>query len=148
MGPRGHDLLPLPGGSGDNSRDILTVLFIDPDLTAAERIARPLRATCAVAVVPTAQAAMAAMRVRIPNLVVMELALPDMNGIELIANLHSAPITHKVLIMVVTRRSGVRDKVAAFQAGADHYLVKPVDPAQFLIQVRLILRFRSVVQGG
>jgi DNA-binding response OmpR family regulator len=145
MGGRGRDLLPVPGGSGDHGRDILTVLFIDPDLAAAETLARPLRATCAVAVVPTAQAAIAATRVRIPDLVVTELSLPDMNGIELIAGLHSAPVTHNVLIMVVTKRTSVRDKVAAFQAGADHYLVKPVDPGQFLVQVRLILRFRAVV---
>ena len=138
--------MPLPGGSGDRpARDILTVLFIDPDLAAAERLARPLRATCAVAVVPTAQAAMAATRVRIPDLVVTELSLPDMSGIDLIASLHSAPITHNVLIMVVTQRSSVRDTVAAFQAGADHFLVKPVDPSQFLVQVRLILRFRAIV---
>ena len=148
MGARGRDLIPIGGVPVDYpTRNFLTVLFIDPDLAAAERLAQPLRDTCAVAVVPTAQAAMAAIRIRIPNLVVTELELPDTSGLDLIVGLHSAPATHNTLLMVVTRRSSVRDKIAAFQAGADHYLVKPVDPAQFLVQVRLVTRFRSIVQG-
>ncbi len=148
MGARGRDLMPLASGGGDQrARDILTVLFVDPDLAAAEHLARPLRATCAIAVVPTAEAAIAAIRVRVPDLVVTELDLPDMRGIDFLEGLHNSPVTHHTLLMVVTRRSTVRDKIAAFQAGADHFLVKPVDPAQFLVHVRLVTRFRAIVRG-
>jgi DNA-binding response OmpR family regulator len=45
------------------------------------------------------------------------------------------------LIIVVTTRSSVPDKVAAFQAGADEYLVKPVDPEIFALRVRLLMGF-------
>jgi DNA-binding response OmpR family regulator len=148
MSGRGRDLVPVPGGlSGSGRPSFLTVLFVDPELNAAERLASPLRATCAVAVVPTVQAALAAIRVRMPDLVVTELDLPDMRGVEFIATLHNAPATHSVLLMVVTNRSSVRDKIAAFQAGADHYLVKPVEPEQFLVHMRLVTRFRAIVSG-
>jgi two-component system response regulator TctD len=50
-----------------------------------------------------------------------------------------------VLLMVVTARSGVRDKINAFQAGADDYLVKPLDPAAFALRVQLLSRFRKVI---
>jgi DNA-binding response OmpR family regulator len=50
-----------------------------------------------------------------------------------------------VLLMVVTNRSGVRDKINAFQAGADDYLVKPLDPTVFALRVQLLSRFRKVI---
>lgn len=126
-------------------RPAMAVLFIDPDAENAERLSRALRGVSAVAVVPTAQAAAAAMNARMPNLIVLELDLPDANGLELIMHMHNTPATRNVLIMVVTSRTSVHDKITAFQAGADDYLVKPVDPQQFAVHVQLLSRFRQVI---
>jgi len=126
-------------------RPAMAVLFIDPDAENAERLSRALRGVGAVAVVPTAQAAAAAMSARMPNLVVLELDLPDASGLDLITHLHGSPATRNVLIMVVTSRTSVRDKISAFQAGADDYLVKPIDPQQFAVHVQLLSRFRQVI---
>lgn len=126
-------------------RPAMAVLFIDPDTEGAERLSRALRGVSAVAFVPTAQAAAAAMNTRMPNLIVLELDLPDVSGIEFITHLHNTPATRNVLIMVVTSRTGVRDKITAFQSGADDYLVKPVDPQQFAVHVQLLSRFRQVI---
>ena len=125
----------------------MAVLFIDPDAENAERLSRALRGVSAVAVVPTAQAAVSAMSARMPNLVVLELDLPDANGLDLITRLRNTPATRNVLLMVVTSRTGVRDKIAAFQSGADDYLVKPVEAQQFLVHVQLLSRFRQVIGG-
>jgi DNA-binding response OmpR family regulator len=51
-----------------------------------------------------------------------------------------------VLLMVLTRRSGIQDKIAALQAGADDYLVKPVEPQLFVSHVRAVSRFRQVLK--
>ncbi|MGZ6282630.1 MAG: response regulator [Ktedonobacterales bacterium] len=133
-----------PGGA-QQQRPAMAVLFIDPDAENAERLSRALRGVGAVAVVPTAQAAAAAMGARMPNLVVLELDLPDASGLDFITHLHGTPATRNVLIMVVTSRTSVRDKISAFQAGADDYLVKPVDPQQFAVHVQLLSRFRQVI---
>lgn len=126
-------------------RPALAVLFVDPDVGSADRLARSLPNLSAVAVVPTAQAAVAAIGMRVPDLIVTELDLPDANGIQLIRSLHEAPLTRRTLILVVTHRTSFRDKIAAFQAGADDYLVKPVDPDQLATHVRLVSRFRQVL---
>lgn len=125
-------------------RNTMSVLFVDPDTAFAERLANVLRGRCAVAVVPTAQAAMAAMTVRMPTLIVTELDLPDRPGVELLAALRRTPATRNILLLVITARNGVRDKVAAFQAGADDYLVKPVDPYRFETHVQLLSKFRQI----
>jgi DNA-binding response OmpR family regulator len=121
------------------------VLFIDPDREGAALLARPLRSRHAIAITESAQQAQAAISARTPDLIVMELDLPDANGLDFLRALHAAPATRNVLILVVTRRTGVRDKIAAFQAGADDVLVKPMDPEQFATHVLLVSKFRKVL---
>jgi two-component system KDP operon response regulator KdpE len=74
---------------------------------------------------------------RRPDLVIVDLGLPDGDGIELIRDLRSwssAPV------IVLTARSAESDKVAALDAGADDYLVKPFGAAEMLARVRAQLR--------
>jgi DNA-binding response OmpR family regulator len=124
---------------------VISVLFVDPDIDSARRLAAPLRERCAVAVVGSAHEAMEAMRIRMPTMVVTELHLPDTDGAQWISNLHHSPATHQVLLMVVTWRSTIRDKITAFQAGADDFLVKPVEPEVFITHFGLLSRFRQVI---
>ncbi|HEV7129665.1 MAG TPA: response regulator, partial [Ktedonobacterales bacterium] len=81
----------------------------------------------------------------LPNVVVTELDLPDASGLELIRTIYSTPATHNVYLLVVTARTGIRDKIAAFQAGADDFLVKPIEPSQFDVHLQLVARFRRVL---
>jgi DNA-binding response OmpR family regulator len=117
-------------------------LIIDPDVASAERLAGALRARWATKVVASAQEAKAALRVSQPWLVVIELDLPDMRGLELLATLHDHPLTRHVMLMIVTTRRMISDKIAGFQAGADDYLVKPVDGELFALHVELLSHLR------
>src|SRR5262249_35588149 len=111
----------------------------------AQRLSRALPAHTMTAVVSTAYAALQAMRGRVPTLIVTELELPDANGVELLRRIHADPATRKVLLMVVTRRNSIGDKIAAFEPGADDYLVKPLDPQNFLLHAQLLSRFGQVM---
>lgn len=142
-----HDLIRRATSTAQPARPLLSVLFVDPDMDSAERLAGVLRRHSAVAVVQTAAGAFEAMTVRMPSLIVTELDLPDMQGVDLLARLRQNPATRNVLLMVVTRRTGVRDKIGAFQAGADDYLVKPLSPQQFEMHVRALSLFRQVLPG-
>jgi PleD family two-component response regulator len=135
----------LPANYYQGQSAQMSVLFIEPDKSYAERLSRTLSNVSAVAIVPTAHAALNAISLHVPSLIVTEIDLPDANGLELIAKVHSTPAMRHVLLMVVTNRSGVRDKINAFQAGADDYLVKPLDPTLFALRVQLLSRFRKVI---
>jgi DNA-binding response OmpR family regulator len=119
------------------------VLIVDPDIEGGHRLADASRH--AAAVVGSARAALEAIRLRMPDLIVTELNLPDMPGIDFIARVHDVPATHNVLLLVATQRGSVHDKIAAFQAGADDFLVKPVDAQQFIAHVQLVSRFLQVL---
>jgi two-component system, OmpR family, response regulator QseB len=117
-------------------------LFVDPDVASAERLAGTLRAYWATKVVASAHEARAVLRVTQPWLVVTELDLPDMPGLDLLVALHDHPLTRHVMLMIVTTRRTISDKIAGFQAGADDYLVKPVDRELFALHVELLSRLR------
>ena len=71
--------------------------------------------------------------------------VPDINGADFLAQLRGHPATHHILLMVVTSTRSLQDKVRAFQAGADDFLVKPIEPATFLAHFLSVIRFRQIV---
>ena len=72
-----------------------------------------------------------------PDLVVLDLGLPDMDGTDVIAGLRGWT---QVPIVVLSAREGQRDKVGALDAGADDYLTKPFGMDELLARVRAALR--------
>src|SRR5260221_611190 len=86
-------------GSFTRANTMFSVLYVDPDLAFAEQLASVLRGRGAVAVVPSANAARAAMRGRMPTLVVMELDLSDASCAELLATPRQAPATRNMVLM-------------------------------------------------
>jgi len=82
---------------------------------------------------------------RRPELVVLDLGLPDGNGVELIRDLRG---WSDMPVLVLSARSGEDDKVEALDAGADDYLVKPFGANELLARVRAHLRRRGGVRGA
>ena len=74
---------------------------------------------------------------RPPGLVILDLGLPDLDGTEVCRQLRAWT---SVPILVLSVRSGERDKIAALDAGADDYLTKPFSAGELLARVRALLR--------
>jgi DNA-binding response OmpR family regulator len=136
----------LTGAPTGERRGPLTVLIVDPDRVAAEQTAAPLRGSCIVGIASSAAGAAALLRQRTPDMILTELDLPDMRGVDFIKYIHRAPETYDILLMVVTNRTRVGDKIAALQAGADNYLVKSLPGMQLEVQVQLLSLFRKVIR--
>jgi DNA-binding response OmpR family regulator len=124
------------------TRPPLSVLFVDPDMRRAEQLARLLPQPTSAAHAPSAEAAFQAMSHLLPDLVVTRLDLPGLSGVDFIAHLHHTPATRHVLVMVVSERSTIREKIAALMAGADEFIVSPLADDTFTIRVQLLSRFR------
>jgi two-component system, OmpR family, KDP operon response regulator KdpE len=80
-----------------------------------------------------------------PELIILDLGLPDMDGIEVCRRLREWT---QVPIIVLSVRDGERDKVAALDNGADDYLTKPFGIEELLARVRVALRHAIHAQGG
>ena len=85
----------------------------------------------------TAQSAMTLLAANVYDLMLLDLGLPDMDGVEVIRKVRS---WSNLPIIVISARSEDSDKVAALDAGADDYLTKPFSVDELLARLRVALR--------
>jgi phosphate regulon transcriptional regulator PhoB len=75
-----------------------------------------------------------------PNLVILDLMLPGLSGLELCKILRDRPETAKLPILILTAKAGEADRVVGLEMGADDYLSKPFSPREMVARVKAILR--------
>lgn len=75
-----------------------------------------------------------------PDLVLLDLMLPDMSGNDVCRKLRGNPDTQNIPIIMVTARSDELDRVVGFELGADDYVVKPYSLRELMLRVKAILR--------
>ena len=100
---------------------------------------RSTRAGYAVVEAASGREALAARDIDKPDLILLDLGLPDRDGLELVAILLREPATR---LIVVSARHGSEQKVAALDLGADDYVTKPFDNDELLARIRATLRQR------
>ena len=93
----------------------------------------------------TGQEALSMVSSHCPDLIVLDLGLPDLDGMELLRKIRS---WSSLPVVVVSARSHERDKVTALDAGADDYLTKPFGTAELLARVRTAIRHTRTVSGN
>jgi CheY-like chemotaxis protein/MinD-like ATPase involved in chromosome partitioning or flagellar assembly len=74
-----------------------------------------------------------------PDLVVLDIMMPDMDGYEVCRRLRATPQTARTPVIMLTAKGRAEDRVMGFQAGADDYITKPVLPAELIARVRALL---------
>ena len=87
----------------------------------------------------TGAAALAAVAQQRPDVIVMDIGLPDMNGYEVARQVRQMPSLHSVPIIALSGYGQHRDKIAGTQAGFSAHLVKPVDPEELTRTVEAVL---------
>jgi len=84
--------------------------------------------------------ALAAARTRRPDLVVLDLGLPGLDGLDVTRQLRTATPTAQLPIIMLTARDDELDKLLGLELGADDYLTKPFSPRELVARVRAVLR--------
>ena len=87
---------------------------------------------------PDGGAALVAVERAVPDLLVVDVAMPGLDGLALARRLRGKRLEAPILML--TARDGVADRVAGLDAGADDYLVKPFAPEELLARVRALMR--------
>ncbi|HET6523968.1 response regulator [Sphingopyxis sp.] len=122
------------------------VLVVDDELHIRRLIHAALaRNDYAIVEAETARAALEQLRAERPDITLLDLGLPDRDGLELVPLFKQQSDT---TLIVVSARDATDQKVAALDLGADDYLTKPFDTDELLARVRVALRNRLTRDGG
>src|SRR5438093_7243292 len=118
-------------------------LIVDDD----NRVTSALRRTLAyagyqVSVAANGEGVLSIARTRPPDLVILDLMLPGIDGLEVCRRLRSAG--DSLAVLMLTARDAVADRVAGLETGADDYLVKPFALEELLAGVKALLRRRNL----
>jgi len=116
------------------------ILVVDDDATVAEVLTRYLeREGFAVDTVGDGEAALRTAAASSPDLVVLDLMLPGVDGLEVCRRLRATGTVH-VPVVMLTARGDEGDRVAGLELGADDYVVKPFSPRELTARVKAVLR--------
>jgi two-component system response regulator MprA len=123
------------------------ILVVDDDLAVCRSIDRALRLEgYEVIIVATGHDALEAITQRSPDALVLDLQLPDLDGLQVCRRIREAGDDTPILML--TARHGIDDRVQGLDAGADDYLVKPFALEELLARLRALLRRRFEGEGG
>lgn len=79
----------------------------------------------------------------LPDLVILDVVMPGMNGIEVCRRLKQNPATQQIPVVIITSKNDVDDKIRGLEAGADDYLFKPYNPKEFSAKINAIFRMKK-----
>ena len=120
--------------------------IVDDDAAIRAALGRALRMeNYDVELFEDGTSALKSIQLRAPDAIVLDLQLPDIDGLEICRRIRRAGDATPILML--TARDAVNDRVAGLDVGADDYLVKPFDLAELLARLRALLRRRNLVEG-
>jgi two-component system response regulator MprA len=122
------------------------VAIVDDDAAIRTALGRALRMeNYDVELFDDGTSALKAIQLRAPDAIVLDLQLPDIDGLEICRRIRRSGDSTPILML--TARDAVNDRVAGLDVGADDYLVKPFDLAELLARLRALLRRHNVLDG-
>ena len=119
----------------------LSILIIEDEVDFGEIVALNLaRAGFATIVTKNGEAGLEAARLRHPDLILLDLMLPDMQGTEVVRRLKADTATRLIPIIMATARGEEVDRIVGFELGVDDYVVKPFSMREMVLRVNAVLR--------
>jgi DNA-binding response OmpR family regulator len=120
------------------------ILIVEDEVDVADLLRHHLKqAGFGVETIVSARAAWSFIKEQLPNLVVLDIMLPEMSGLDLCRLIKSDPRTHHIAVIMLSAKSEEIDRILGFELGADDYVVKPFSPREFVLRIRAILRRRA-----
>jgi pilus assembly protein CpaE len=121
------------------------ILIVDDDVETLRLVGLMLqRQGYEIAAASNGTQAIAMAQSELPDLIVLDIMMPDMDGYQVTKQLRGMSETSSTPILMFTAKSQVDDKVAGYDAGVDDYLTKPVHPAELVAHIKALLsRTRS-----
>jgi len=120
------------------------ILLVDDEPDALEVLSYSLKsAGCTTLLAQDGARALAIAKAERPDLIVLDLMLPEVDGLEVCKILRRTPATAGIPIIMLTARAAEMDRVIGLELGADDYVVKPFSPRELVIRIRKLIARRA-----
>lgn len=127
----------------------LRILLADDSLAIGTLIGEQLRSNGhLVTIVKSGEEAIASYREALPELILMDIEMPGMGGLEAIKQIRKIPSPVRVPIITVTGHTDEASLLSSFMAGADDYIIKPIQPLLLDIRIQAMMRVVSVQRSS
>src|SRR5437764_7586829 len=124
------------------------ILIVDDDSDIQRLVSYNLsQAGFQVSAAVTGVAALHAVEERLPDLIILDIMLPDLGGLEVCRLVRERERSRRIPIIMLTARTEEIDRVVGFEVGADDYVMKPFSPRELVLRVKSILRRVGDDQG-
>jgi two-component system response regulator MprA len=125
----------------------MKILVVDDDRALREALRRALTlAGYDIRLADGGAAALEALAQALPDAVVLDVAMPDIDGLEVCRRIRR--LGNRVPILMLTARDAVADRIDGLDAGADDYMVKPFDIGELAARLRALLRRAAATEEG
>ncbi len=119
----------------------IKILLVDDDADILEIVGFNLEAeNYQVFTAKNGKDALTIAKKEIPNLVILDVMMPEMDGIETCENMRKAPVLNNTIITFLTARGEDYSQVAGFDVGAEDYITNPIKPKLLVSKVKALLR--------
>jgi pilus assembly protein CpaE len=123
------------------------ILVVDDDLDTLKLVGLMLeRQGYEITVASSGQLGLTKAATERPDLILLDIMMPDLDGYEFTRRLRSDPSVANIPIIMFTAKSMVDDKVAGFEVGADDYITKPTHPAELTAHVKAVLARAAIAK--
>src|SRR5437773_6686411 len=117
------------------------ILIVEDDQDIAQLVARYLdKAGYTTEILASGREALRTIGARVPDLLVLDLMLPHVDGLEICRAVRTNEKTAAVPIIMLTARAEESDRIVGLELGADDYVAKPFSPSELVARVRALLR--------
>jgi two-component system phosphate regulon response regulator PhoB len=117
------------------------ILVVDDEPEAVELVEFNLKqAGYDVVTAPDGADALEKARTLLPSLILLDLMLPEIEGLEVCKMLHRDPATSRIPIIMVTAKAAEIDRILGLELGADDYVTKPFSPRELILRVKKMLQ--------
>lgn len=124
-----------------------TILIVDDDVRAAEFLLRLLRRFgFSASTAADGEAALSRVAEELPDLILLDLDMPRMGGLEVCRRLKRSPLTQLVPVLILTGNDPVVARTQAWECGADAFIGKPFSSPEVIARCRSLLRHKELVE--
>ena len=134
--------------NADNQTDQLPLVLIVDDCPAVHRLLQARLRSEAVRIMSALDGREALDKVEVfnPDLILLDLSLPGMDGYEVLRSLKNNSATHEIPVLILSGKREPEDKVTAFDLGAVDFVCKPFEMAELRARIRVALRMQRLVR--